>query len=159
MKKKYSDYKFIISKNKESEFNKLTSYLQKQKNISQTVRLALLLAQKQFGDVDLNDALNNLAINDIVATNNADRSKKKSMTSVTKLTQTDTTNKSRQHGNVKENQNIVQPKLNKKNKEIKGKKNITKSKTSKKSNLKSDSSKLSSDVINKMLWDGNSSNL
>ncbi|AEG41754.1 hypothetical protein [Lactobacillus kefiranofaciens] len=64
-KSKYIDFKFNILQENSAEFDEIISYLQNQKNKSKTVRLALLLAKKQFGNVDLSDALANLAIKNI----------------------------------------------------------------------------------------------
>lgn len=95
LKRKVINCKFYILQDKASKSDEIISYLQNQKNKSKTVRLALLLAKKQFGNVDLNDALANLAIKNINESKNDVVSIKKA--------KTDKEDKHIQHSNVSQN--------------------------------------------------------
>ncbi|MBI1711016.1 hypothetical protein HYQ50_2027 [Lactobacillus crispatus] len=154
LKRKVINCKFYILQDKASKSDEIISYLQNQKNKSKTVRLALLLAKKQFGNVDLNDALANLAIKNINESKNDVVSIKKA--------KTDKEDKHIQHSNVSQNKakteiHETSSKSQIKDKKVKPVKRKTRQEISKK--REHNTKQLLPEDINKMLWDGDSSDL
>lgn len=116
--------------------------------------MALLLAKKQFGNVDLNDALANLAIKNINESKNDVVSIKKA--------KTDKEDKHIQHSNVSQNKakteiHETSSKSQIKDKKVKPVKRKTRQEISKK--REHNTKQLLPEDINKMLWDGDSSDL
>lgn len=153
-KSKYIDFKFNILQENSAEFDEIISYLQNQKNKSKTVRLALLLAKKQFGNVDLSDALANLAIKNI-------NESKNDVVSI-KEAKTDKEDKHIQHSNVSRNKakteiHKTSSKSQIKDKKVEPVKHKTRQEISKK--REHSTTQLLPEDINKMLWDGDSSDL
>ncbi|STX18415.1 Uncharacterised protein [Lactobacillus acidophilus] len=165
VKRKPIYFKLPVPKKKSVEFDELISYLQKQKNKTRTIRLALLLAKKQFGDTDLSVALTKFAFDNL---NFKDPKRIQAVSAVTNVIKSDTAkDDNKKATRYKPINKKDQPSSDETAKSRSRKKNSLEKHdelnsgtvNSKKNLKKKKSNQLSPDDINKMLWDGDSSDL